>query len=535
MVYQKAGRQPTHFRHQCNISWHLSCSFQLQPFATDSSSSHPFLHRHPTTMTSLILLDLPPSSFCAIDLASFTTTPRFRGIKNIPPGIHFCYFSPTSDPIDPTSTQSRITDLENPTSLSSSLHFRTGFFFTASPSTPYIIKKWCSKTESLLSDTDIPLQEIEIVKKNFQQIYHENLSPYEKLQVPEDKLIVWNSLISSVTKSRTTLSRILGSSLTCESTRETRWEKEELDEAIRSKTEITGSRKMFGPEKPPGSEFGSCRDQDVLDYTKIDLKRTWPPNAVGRERTVWARDRSWVLTDIFWRLTSNYTERPVEQTDKVSDSKATANSTAESLSASLPSSEDTEEGQAALSAELTVSFILTVLLANYSSTIQFKHILEVSLTAGEVIKSHTKYFVKLVSTLEAMLKAARLIAGEKAESNDEDDEGDVTGVPVEEAVLEEFISGGDAWLIRLLRGFHRELEDIKDDGKHGREMGMVKEGFERLGRVCRRFGWYLDDSYVRKGMMDLPAEEGGGRVEVELEDMEGEDERGEFAPVIVEL
>ncbi|EPS41323.1 hypothetical protein H072_4826 [Dactylellina haptotyla CBS 200.50] len=485
-------------------------------------------------MTSLILLDLPQSSFCAIDLASFTTAPRFRGIKNIPPGIHFCYFSPTSDPVDPTSTESRITDLENPTSQSSSLHFRTGFFFATSPSIPYIIKKWCSKTETLLSESEISSVEIENVKNNLQEIHREFLSPYEKLQIPEEKLVVWNSLASSIiNRSQMTLTRILGSSWTCESTRETVWEKEELYEAIRSKTEITGSRQMFGPERPPDGNGDGGKEKDSLDYTRIDLKRTWPPNAFGRERTVWARDRSWVLTDIFRKLSTKYDER-LRQGEAGDSGLVTANSTAQSLAGSLPLSEDTEEGQAALLAELAVAFVSTILLANYSSTIQFKHILDISLTAGEAIKSHTKYFVKLVSMLQAMLKAARLVIGEKAESDDEDEEGEATGVPIEDTVLEEIISGGDAWLIKLLRGFNRELKDV-GDVKDKKELNKLREGFVKLERMSRRFGWYLDDQYVRKGMVDLPAEEGGGRVEVELEDMEGEDERGEFAPVIVEL
>ncbi|KAK6331973.1 hypothetical protein TWF718_002510 [Orbilia javanica] len=479
-------------------------------------------------MTSLILLDLPPSSFCAIDLASFTTAPRFRGIKNIPPGTHFCYFSPTSDPIDSSNTQSRITDLENPTSNSSSLHFRTGFFFTASPSVPYIIKKWCSKTESLISESEIPPIEIENLKKNLQEIYRGHLSPYEKLQVPEEKLFVWNSLVSTVlSKSQSTLTRILGQNWSCESTRETKWEKEELDEAIRSKTEITGSRKMFGPEKPPTAEAESTRERESLDYTQINLKRTWPLNAVGRERTVWARDRSWVLTDIFRRLSPEYEERRLES------SLATADSTAESLSGNLPSSADTEDGQAALLAELSVSFVLTVLLANYSSAVQFKHVLEISLTAGEAMKSHTKYFVRLVGLIEDMLKAARLVVGEKAESDEEDDE-EAVGVPVEDNVLEEFVSGGDAWLIKLLRGFNRDLKEV-EEVKDKKELERLREGFKKLEIFCKKVGWYLDDQYVRKGMVDLPPEEGGGRIEVELEDMEGEDERGEFAPVIVEL
>ncbi|KAK6524825.1 hypothetical protein TWF281_011723 [Arthrobotrys megalospora] len=480
-------------------------------------------------MTSLILLDLPPSSFCAIGFASFTTAPRFRGIKNIPPGIHFCYFSPTSDPLDPTSTESRVTDLEHPTSNSSSIHFRTGFFFTASPSTPYIIKKWCSKTESLLPEPEVPPIEVENIKKNLQEIYRGHLSPYEKLQVPEEKLLVWNSLISTVlSQSQSTLTRILGPNWSCESTRETKWEKEELDEAIRSKTEITGLRKPFGPETP-SSEPESTKERESLDYTQINLKRTWPLNAVGRERTVWARDRSWILTDIFRIWSPKYEER-LKQSES---SLATANSTAESLSGNLPSSEDTKDGQAALLAELAISFVLTVLLANYSSTVQFKHIIEISLTAGEAIKSHTGYFVRLVGMIEGMLKAARLVTGEKAESEDEDDE-ETTGIPVEDSVLEEFVSGGDAWLIKSLRGLNRELKDV-EEVKDKKELAKLREGFKKLEKVCGRFGWYLDDQYVRKGMVDLPPEEGGGRIEVELEDMEGEDERGEFAPVIVEL
>ncbi|KAF3920035.1 hypothetical protein ABW21_db0205983 [Orbilia brochopaga] len=479
-------------------------------------------------MTALILLDLPPSSFCAIDLASFTTSPRFRGVKNIPPGIHFCCISPTSDhPADPSNTNSRITELENVSSQPSSLNFRNGFFFAASPSTPYVIRKWCAKTETLLSETEIPSVDVENVKRNLPEIFREYLSPFEKLQVPEEKVVVWNLFAAATTRSQDTLTRILGPSWSCESTQETSWEKKELDDAIRAKTEITGSRQMHGPEKPPGYDGP---ERDVLNYTHIDLKRTWPPNAMGRERTIWARDRSWVLTDIFRRLSHKYNQLPAPD----SESRATANSTAESLASDLPLSESTQDGQSALLAELAVAFTLTVLLANYSSTIQFKHVLEISLTASEAVKSHTGYFVKLIGMVENMLKAAKLILGEKPESDDEYDGEEGAGAAGEEGVFEEFISGGDAWLIKLLRGFNRELKAVETSQTQDKELEKLKS-FAGLERTCRRFGWYLDDQYVRKGMVDLPAEEGGGRVEVELEDMEGEDERGEFAPVIVEL
>ena len=60
--------------------------------------------------------------------------------------------------------------------------------------------------------------------------------------------------------------------------------------------------------------------------------------------------------------------------------------------------------------------------------------------------------------------------------------------------------------------------------------------FEQLEEAATDLlGWHLDDFFVRRGMMQLPPEEGGGMVEVEMEDMQDEDERGEYAPVIVEL
>ncbi|MCJ1392206.1 hypothetical protein MMC18_005073 [Xylographa bjoerkii] len=44
--------------------------------------------------------------------------------------------------------------------------------------------------------------------------------------------------------------------------------------------------------------------------------------------------------------------------------------------------------------------------------------------------------------------------------------------------------------------------------------------------------WELSDSWVRRGMVEL---EDGERVELVMADMEGEDERGEYAPVVVEM
>ena len=40
----------------------------------------------------LVLLDVPPGTEIGIDMHSWQTGEKFKGIKMIPPGIHFIYF-----------------------------------------------------------------------------------------------------------------------------------------------------------------------------------------------------------------------------------------------------------------------------------------------------------------------------------------------------------------------------------------------------------------------------------------------------------
>ena len=40
----------------------------------------------------LVLLDVPPETEIGIDMHSWQTGEKFKGIKMIPPGIHFIYF-----------------------------------------------------------------------------------------------------------------------------------------------------------------------------------------------------------------------------------------------------------------------------------------------------------------------------------------------------------------------------------------------------------------------------------------------------------
>jgi A1 cistron-splicing factor AAR2 len=41
---------------------------------------------------TFVLLDMPEGSEFGIDYNSWTTGPKFKGVKMIPPGIHFVYY-----------------------------------------------------------------------------------------------------------------------------------------------------------------------------------------------------------------------------------------------------------------------------------------------------------------------------------------------------------------------------------------------------------------------------------------------------------
>ncbi|RDA83960.1 hypothetical protein CP532_6901 [Ophiocordyceps camponoti-leonardi (nom. inval.)] len=56
--------------------------------------------------------------------------------------------------------------------------------------------------------------------------------------------------------------------------------------------------------------------------------------------------------------------------------------------------------------------------------------------------------------------------------------------------------------------------------------------FVKLEAAVSHMGWDLDDNYLRRGNVML---EDGAEVELELDELEAEDERGEFAPEVVEL
>lgn len=80
---------------------------------------------------TLLLLDVPQYTLVGIDTQMFSVGPVFKGLKMIPPGVHFVYYSSSSR--DGKEFSPII-----------------GFFVDAGPS-EVIIRRWTTEEERLVS------------------------------------------------------------------------------------------------------------------------------------------------------------------------------------------------------------------------------------------------------------------------------------------------------------------------------------------------------------------------------------------------
>ncbi|KAL2048647.1 hypothetical protein N7G274_000559 [Stereocaulon virgatum] len=390
----------------------------------------------PNSTPTALLLSLPPSILCSIDLLSFTTTPHFHGIKSIPTGYHFIFTSETT-----------------------SHSIRDGFWFhippapqTSIPNTPpppLIVRKWDPTTGSLRA-----IDDPESHRNQLAGLWEKGLTPYRqsasKDAEVEEERGDWAQLTGHIT------SRVLS-----HLTQNEEWKITSASCAVGDRDEIPGLT---------AAEVGE--EEQELGVLGIDLKRTWREGAVGRERTEAATDRSWALGDVVkrWR-------------------------------------EEGEEWGDVVLGQMEVCFLMVLTVANWSCLEEWKRIVGLVLTCKRAVREREGWFATFLGVLRRQMERCEDVEGGLFDMSDE----------------------GGGLLKGLLRGFKRTLGQVFGKG----EGEDVKEEIEALEDFLKReYGWELGDDFVRKGMLEL---EDGERVEVEMEEMEGEDERGEYAPVVVGL
>ncbi|KAI9798920.1 MAG: hypothetical protein M1825_004933 [Sarcosagium campestre] len=407
----------------------------------------------------VLILDLPEKSLCGIDLQSFTTSNRFHGIKDLVAGWHFVFASSTE-----------------------AISIRSGIWFkVAAQPGEVLVKRWDKKSEILVDEAD-PAQQLRW-KANLGSIWQNGVTPFSQLDAAltgqshssnsteRGDTNVWASLTDHITP--TLLSRITGGQ------NNNNWS---VTTASSSPQDTIDTAHLPLPPHLQGQ-----LSEQPLKLFPIDLKRTWRKEAIGRERTAAATDRSWALGDLITHHCCNGDESEVL-------------------------------------GELQFCFLMAHILGNYSCLQQWRRILELTLTSHSATKNRPLMYTRLLRLLRSQLRLARM-----------SEEG---------AGAFELYDEGASMLTQLIRGFRQRLDadattDTDDDKTNnsiddngGEEPRAVeKELVELQAYVRKEFNWETGDMFVRRGVLEL---EDGETVEMDVAGLEGEDESGEYAPVVVD-
>ncbi|XP_076132072.1 protein AAR2 homolog isoform X2 [Alosa pseudoharengus] len=125
---------------------------------------------------TLVLLDVPEGTELGIDYKSWQVGPRFRGIKMIPPGLHFLHYSSS-----------------NPKSMGGEIGPKMGLFLSLKPR-ELVLAHWDRNEEDLDFSATQNVEEVERVKAGLREL-DPFLGPY-----PYDTLRKWVSLTDRVTQ-----------------------------------------------------------------------------------------------------------------------------------------------------------------------------------------------------------------------------------------------------------------------------------------------------------------------------------------------
>ncbi|OAX80592.1 hypothetical protein ACJ72_05070 [Emergomyces africanus] len=502
---------------------------------------------------TLLLSSLPPKTLIGIDLLSFTSTPNFHGIKNLPSGPHFLYTGTTESFSLRSGEWFFIPDYHTTGgSISTGGGAGTGGIDIR-------LRRWDAETEALVpidEGTEAGRGEAMRLRANLGRIWasggllaydrargeqkqlqqqqqqcDNNWSngAYQQQQTQQEQperesahqpISDWQQLTNYI--SPAVLSRILGHpSPTIDSTAiitrnqfttttppppPSPWIVSSGSSAVRDRDDIPG---LSAAEVARACDAGKASEQEKeLRFLPVDLKRTWRVGAVGRERTEAAQDRSWALGELVRRF-GKVVGKATSTQGSSSESASTTTGTIDDDDGG-EDDETQEAGEAQILGELQFTFLMVLTLMNFSCLEQWKRLFGLILTCRAAVLKREKFFVKVLHLLRLQLRHFDDVEGGLFEMDGDD---------------------GGALLRKLLKGFSRTVQDFTEGEGAGKmvrkELGLLEDW------VKGQYGWELRrGATVMRGMLEL---EDGEQVEMEVSGANEEDEMGEYAPVIVDL
>jgi len=450
----------------------------------------------------VLLLGLPPKTLVGIDLITFTSTPNFHGIRDLPEGWHFLYTGTTESMSLRCGAWFYVGDISkagiggNDTVLVAR---------NQRPGPEIYIWKWNTDIESLISlkgESDLDRQDAMRYKANLGAIwrsgglfrYRSRVSPAmlsnqsistqnetprleDDTETEESGRRDWQQLTDRISPSL--LSRVIGSP-ELDVDGHPRWMVTSAGTANRDADHIPGlDQPIKGQEGAP--DTGGEQEKE-FGFLPVDLKQTWREGAVGRERTEAAQDRSWALGELILMNSSSVTGEITV---------------------------DERTGESQLLGELQFTFLMVLTMMNFSCLQQWKRLLELILTCRRAIVEREEFMSEVVRLLLHQLERC------------DDVEGGLFEIDGDE---------GGAFLRNLLTKLRQSVDEIVGN----RAESMVKIELDKLEAwVKEEYDWELKREFiVRRGMIRL---EDGEEVEMEMDGNDEDEETGEYAPLVVDL
>ncbi|KAK4057049.1 hypothetical protein OIO90_001949 [Microbotryomycetes sp. JL221] len=451
----------------------------------------------------LILKGLPRQSEFGFDGVMWLVD-QFSGVKFIPSGLHMFVMSAA-----PTHSNHSTA----PDAISSGIGTRHAllrwFNSSSSSNRDIVVDEWDNKQEHLQSElesrqrkrhrtvTNMTMNEhATIVSQDYLKTLDKQLAPYSN-QVRQK----WQPLISLVTNE--TVARVVGyddkGNAHVEATMPSTSDEQELNEAKQKQT--WGKPRQDDPIPTTHEVVDSDDDppvEEVLKFVTIDNKRSWPQGAVGEDLTKWSKDKSWQLSQVVTtQLGGDVTQ---------------------------------------LLAELQLSFVLFVLVHNFSSLTTYKAIIALICHSPSFAQPPTLRHESPTMT-RALLKdsALPLLAMFLTVLNQQ-------LLFLDQSFFSEQMPSLDTFILQQLDALHANLEDAAPAWSTFDQISyppikvwhQLIDNWNTLStNVMTRFGWELKTvrGSRRQGYagFDLKQQQDNG--EVDLEDLE----EGEDAPVIVEM
>ncbi|KAJ2385393.1 hypothetical protein GGI05_004716 [Coemansia sp. RSA 2603] len=221
----------------------------------------------------LVVLDAPCGIEFGIDLDTWETGPLFKGLKMIPPGIHYIHYSAVNN--------------DKQTGIQS------GFLHKFALK-EVVVRRWCAETEQLYPSKHVSAEDVERIRMGIRDL-DKGLGAYPLDGGSNGTYARWQKLTGYITPEM--LDLLLPPNGEFSSATGSVYEDEEMEKAQKALNQSS--------DKPTESSDSL----DRFNFTHCNIRRSFPTNASPEDIRKYSRDKSWLLKTL---LSSRWHNNPHE-------------------------------------------------------------------------------------------------------------------------------------------------------------------------------------------------------------------------------